>query len=138
MPTGACLEQCQRAISERPAAPVQLQPKVAVEKEKAIPEEETSNKEAPRGSDSSAPFVVGEGLPVIPAKLVAKIQRRDYVDMAELLKDNVEVDRRRSNLVEGGGGAEKTSRREVPDLMSWLQCFGTYASIFTAKFPQKN
>ena len=32
------------------------------------------------------PFIVGEGLPVVPAKLVAKIHRGEYVDMAELLK----------------------------------------------------
>lgn len=39
------------------------------------------------------PFIVGEGLPAVTAKLVAKIQRREYVDMAELLKDNIEVER---------------------------------------------
>ena len=31
-------------------------------------------------------FIVGEGLPAVPAKLVAKIQRGEYVNMAELLK----------------------------------------------------
>ena len=40
------------------------------------------------------PFIVGEGLPVIPSKLVQKIQKGEFIDMAELLKDNIEADRR--------------------------------------------
>ena len=28
-------------------------------------------------------------------------------------------------------------RREVPDLMSWLQCFSSYAVVVSSKFPDK-
>ena len=52
---------------------------------------------------STTPFLLGEGLPPIPVKLVAKIQKGDFVDMAELLWDNIEADRRYSK--EGGSGA---------------------------------
>ncbi len=41
-----------------------------------------------RNSDEGSPFILGEALPVVPGKLVLKIQRGEYVDMAELLKDN--------------------------------------------------
>ena len=41
------------------------------------------------------PFIVGEGLPVVPSKLVAKINRGKFADMAELLRDNIEAGRRR-------------------------------------------
>ena len=34
------------------------------------------------------PFTLGEGLPVLPPKVVAKILLGDYVEMAELLQDN--------------------------------------------------
>ena len=76
------------------------------------------------------PFIVGEGHPAVPAKLVAKIQRGEYVDMAELLKDNIKAERRRSPQ-EGLQGTliSRSKRREVPDLLSWLQCFGTYACV---------
>lgn len=40
------------------------------------------------------PFVLSETLPVVPAKLVKKVVTGDFVDMAELLKDNIEVERR--------------------------------------------
>ena len=40
------------------------------------------------------PYIVGKGLPVVPPKLVAKIQIGELIDMAELLKDNIEAERR--------------------------------------------
>ena len=36
-------------------------------------------------------FILGESLPVVPAKLVKRIIRGDYLDMAEMLSDNMEV-----------------------------------------------
>ena len=40
----------------------------------------------PGGGSSAAPaFSLGHGFPLIPAKLVAKIQRREYVNLSELL-----------------------------------------------------
>ena len=84
------------------------------------------------------PFIVGKGLPAVPAKLVAKIQRGEYINMAELLKDNIEAERQHTPQ-EGlqGGQIVRSSRREVPDLLSWLECFGTYACVFCEPFPEK-
>ena len=86
------------------------------------------------------PFVLSETLPVVPAKLVKKITRGEFVDMAELLKDNIEAERRRLAL-EGefsqGHIGQAMCRREVPDLMSWLQCFSLYAAVVASKFPDK-
>ena len=51
---------------------------------------------------------------MVPAKLVERILRGDFIDMAELLKDNMEVARRRY-LSEGecgqGSIGQRTSRR---------------------------
>ena len=88
----------------------------------------------------SLPFVLSETLPVVPAKLVRKILSGEYVDMAELLKDNMEAERRRhlseSDHMQGHTG-HPPSRREVPDLMSWLQCFCMYAAVVCSKHPEK-
>ncbi len=89
-----------------------------------------------RNSDEGSPFILGEALPVVPGKLVLKIQRGEYVDMAELLKDNVEAERRRLAAGESGK-MSRSSRREVPDMESWLQCFSSYAAVVCAKYPQK-
>ena len=47
-----------------------------------------------KGSAESA-FILSEALPVVPDKLVKQIQKAEYVDMEELLKDNMDAERRR-------------------------------------------
>ena len=88
-------------------------------------------------STSATPFVLSEDLLPVPAKLVAKIQKGDYVDMAELLRDNMEYEHRQiaSDSLESKSG--RASRREVPDLLSWITCFGIYASVLCDKSPEK-
>ena len=96
----------------------------------------------PKKRPLPAPYIVGEGLPVVPPRLVAKIQKGEFLDMAELLKDNIEAERRR--LSSSGGlmasliqaTARHAQRREVPDLMSWVQCFGMYASVLSEVHPE--
>ncbi len=44
-----------------------------------------------KAGTKASPLVLGESLPAVPAKLVTKIQKGEYVDMAELLKDNMEI-----------------------------------------------
>ena len=86
-------------------------------------------------------FVLGESLPVVPAKLVKRILKGDFVDMSELLKDNMGVERRRALGEEDRGMGSslmgKVSRREVPDLLSWLQCYGMYAAVVCSQHPEK-
>ena len=87
------------------------------------------------------PFVLSEALPVVPAKMVKRILKKgEFVDMAELLKDNLEAERRRF-VAEGTGGmshfTNRQSRREVPDILSWLHCFSLYAAVVTSKYPEK-
>ena len=81
------------------------------------------------------PFILGKGLPAVPAKLANKIQKGEFVDMAELLKDNIEAERRRVAHGQEGSSSSHTpsrsSRRDVPDLLSWLQCFRKYACVFS-------
>ena len=60
--------------------------------------------------------------------------------MAELLKDNLELERRRC-LSEGetsqGLLLQRSARREVPDLLSWLQCFSSFAAVLSSRYPKK-
>ncbi len=85
---------------------------------------------------SEPPFILSDGLPPVPPKLVKKIQRGDYVDMAELFRDNMELGRRHP-LDAGLGGGARPARREVPDLLSWIACFGMYASVVAQKCPNR-
>ena len=53
---------------------------------------ETASKVQLVSAGGATSFLLGEGLPPIPAKLVAKIQKCDFVDI-ELLRDNMEAER---------------------------------------------
>ena len=46
-------------------------------------------KEVEKVESAAEPFLLSEGLPPVPAKLVAKIRKEDFVDMADLLRDNI-------------------------------------------------
>lgn len=83
--------------------------------------------------EEESPFILSEALPVVPAKLVRRILRAEYVDMAELLKDNMEAERRKL-AVESGA---HFTRREVPDILSWVQCFNVYMAVVISKHPNK-
>ena len=91
---------------------------------------------APKKEDPP-PFTLGEGLPPVPSKLVAKIHKGDFVDMAELLRDNIEAERRYSWASNPDTPSSIPGRREVPDLFSWVQCFGVYAAVVSSKSPEK-
>ena len=66
--------------------------------------------------------MLADTLPVIPAKLVKRILKGDFVDMAELLKDNIGAERRRLAVVEGSSG----SSNPVPNLLGCLFCYSLF------------
>ena len=83
-------------------------------------------------------FVLSDGLPPVPHKLAARILRGEIVDMAELLRYNLEMQRRSSSLPSTQTASAATpakNRREILDVLSWVQCFGTYMAIITSKYP---
>ena len=81
---------------------------------------------AGRGKEEEyQPFLFSDGFPPVPAKLVGKILRLEFMDMAELLRDNIEAERRQGRQREATGvPAKQQQRREVPDILSWIQCLG--------------
>ena len=83
------------------------------------------------------PFIISEALPVIPAKLVKKVERGEFVDMADFLKDNIEAERRRLTGGMNESPLARSSRREVPDLLSWLQSYSMFAAVVSNKYPNK-
>ena len=86
------------------------------------------------------PFVLSETLPIVPAKLVKNILKGEYVDMAKLLKDSMEAERRRcsSEAVSVLGHMSQTPWKwEIPYLMSCLQCYSAYTVIECSKYPEK-
>ena len=88
--------------------------------------------------DSTTPFVLSAGLAPVPPKLVARIQKMEFVDMAELLRDNLELQHQMSSSEQLSQLAPqpRNRRREIPDILSWVSCFGVYMAVLTAKHPE--
>ena len=85
------------------------------------------------------PFLLSEDLPPVPAKLVGRILKGDFIDMAELLRDNLEAQRRGGwqELPSSSASGLSHQRREVPDLLSWVQCFGIYTAVVASRYPER-
>ena len=82
------------------------------------------------------PCVLGEGLPPVSTRLINQIWRGEFVDMADLLQDNLEAEWRRGrDDGEPSGQSSRPTRRKVPDMLSWAQCFCTYAVVVAEKQP---
>lgn len=88
------------------------------------------------------PFTRGEGLPVLPAKVVAKILRGEYVNMADLLQDNIALDNKLATVYSEGvstGHLKSNKKRELTEdvhsLLSWIECFNIYSSVLQMKYP---
>ena len=76
---------------------------------------------------------VGDSLPPVPAKLAAKIQKGEFVEMGELLPEFWSSHREEN--VEGKQEIKIRRRRKVTDIFTWLQCFGSYVSVHTQHTP---
>ena len=92
--------------------------------------------------EAPKPFLLSEGLPPVPAKLVGRILKGDFIDMSELLRDNLEAQRRGVFQEQSAGTLSVPAvgnriRREVPDLLSWVQCFGIYTAVLASKYPER-
>ncbi len=94
------------------------------------------------GDSSRCPTVtLGPGLPPISRRLVDKIQALEYVDLAELppargrsrpshqLSDDRIVVVQAADLLQ--------TRKIIPDLATWVQCFTLYITALTGKHPHR-
>ena len=75
---------------------------------------------------------------ILGTRLDPNLQLLQYIDMAELLRDNLEAQRRAtSSITQSPSPTAQKYRREVPDLLSWVQCFGTDMAVITSKYPDR-
>ena len=91
---------------------------------------EASEKEASK-------FQLGATLPVLPARIVKRIVRGDFVDIAESSEANLELEMRNSAVADEGKASSKGKLPPVPSLASWAKRFCLYAGVVISAHPEK-
>ena len=103
-------------------------------------EQDQPKKSASPATQSTAEVVtLGAGLPPVPKKLVSRIQAGEFIDMSELLPDRLSATSppfAKGDSSEAKGQA-KPSRRQVANVLEWLQCYSIYVAVVTEKKPDK-
>lgn len=76
---------------------------------------------------------VGEGMAPVPKKLAEKIWKWEFVEMSEMVAESwsQKLDEPSAGLV-----AVNRRRRPVTELIPWVQCFATYISVMSRRFPE--
>ncbi len=90
-----------------------------------------------KGDVTVQKFQLGPTLPVVPARIVRRMLRGDYVDMAELSEDNLELELRRSTEGEEGKPTPPSKLKPVADPLTWARSFCIYAGIVVSAHPDK-
>ena len=83
---------------------------------------------------SSPPVLISSGLPPVPAKLVKRIQQGSFVEMVELLPETLSSPEYAPDNEPAG---QKQKRREVTNIINWVQCFGVFIAIVCRKEPSR-
>ena len=84
------------------------------------------------------PFKVANSIPPVPAKLVKRIQALEFVDMRELLPDNIALAERLAILPTGLASQRPPGLQEIGGeraLLTWVSSFATYVAILAGSHP---
>ena len=76
---------------------------------------------------------IGLGLPPIAKKLFERIEAGSFIEMAELLPENLNL----FTTTDADQSIYKIKRRVVTNIVEWLQCFSTYVAIVSYKQPER-
>ena len=93
------------------------------------------------GAQNQGLVALGTGLAALPRKLVEKIQANEYIDFNDLppAKGRSRV---LSQMLEGQVILVQSadlvqSRKMIPDLSTWLQCYSLYVAVVAGKQPER-
>ena len=76
---------------------------------------------------TAAGVYVGAGLTPVSSKLAERIRQWEFIDMSELLPEI---------QLFGEEGKASTRKNTVVDILTWVQCFGTYVAVLGPCFPE--
>ena len=93
------------------------------------------------GPKPPSTVMLGTGLPSLPKKLIDKILVGEYVDFAELPpargKARAVPQALEGQIVVVQAADLLQSRRVIPDLATWLQCYAIFTTVIASKNPAR-
>ena len=90
------------------------------------------------GSNCTQAFILGSGRPPVPAKLVSQILTGKFIELSELIPENLAPPTTESTsfTIEGRSIVPTTTssrkKTEISDILTWVECFNSYISVITA------
>ena len=100
-----------------------------------------TSKSSEKTAGTSATVALGTGLPAIPRKVAEKMLAGEYVEFSDLppAKGKVKAipSSMEGQIVVVQAADLLNSKKIIPDLATWLQCFALYMAIVTAKEPRR-
>ena len=91
----------------------------------------------PMPSQVSQPLLLSPSFSPLPPKLVDRIRKGEFVEMRELLTDNISLLHRLEKLQPGmsslqhATGSSCPRLREVSSILTWTYCFLSYCTVRT-------
>ena len=82
------------------------------------------------------PFTLASSFPPVPAKLVKRIQALEFVEMRELLPDNMALSARLAGLP-SSSRQESYLQREIAGIFPWTCAFTTYVAVVAQARPER-
>ena len=86
------------------------------------------------------PFVVGPGYSPIPEKLVTKIRTGQFVELADLLAENLKAQESEPHTYLDGKLLVSSSKKrvqEITDIITWVEAFTIFSWIFCSAHPSR-
>ena len=80
---------------------------------------------------TAKPFSLASSFPTIPAKLALKIQSLQFVEMRELLPNNLTIVKDATSHPLD----QRPKQREVASILSWVSAFATYVAVVAEAHP---
>ena len=80
--------------------------------------------------------VVSPGGTLVPPKLAQRIQKGEFIDMAELSPEKLGQPEETSSRA-GEGESRKRKRKRVASILHWVECFNTYIGVIAQLQPAR-
>ncbi len=82
----------------------------------------------------SSPFLLSKNCCPVPGKIVANIESLQFVDMRELLPDNIALSERLATLLQFARAQQHSfGQRDISSITSWACAFVTYIAVLAQK-----